>query len=416
MAAMESSGHRLRKRNKELQEIAPTAKARQRAAAETSNIPRYVVDLSLPPAQRYRHIAEDFKHQIVSLPVLFDEVVQSIHPRISVRRVRSAAQLLLRRIHDKEQDEELKGIHNVTGVHMYMLVAFNVLLDLFMGCTSGGFQITPKDEGSRMLHFRTLDWGMDALRQIVVHLDFIQQSGGPVYASSVTYVGYVGVLTGVKKGLSMSLNFRPNHDASTRLANFRFYFHHLLVLFGFQPSISSMLRQILLPSGARIKQQGASGQTLDSIQTFLPALPTTAAYLIFCDGDRTVTMEKDHHTAVVKSAEDFIAITNHDEAEELEPEKMKNERSKSNKALEVTGMTELAQESISRKLCTTRQWERSRSTSSRAGSKAMPRGLEKVTKLLKTYPITNEETHYAVVMDPKAGNVVWERRYLEPVN
>ena len=46
----------------------------------------------------------------------------------------------------------------------------------------------------------------------------------------------------------------------------------------------------------------------------------------------------------------------------------------------------------------------------------MPQGLEKVTKLLKTYPIANEETHYAVVMDPKAGNVVWERRYLEPVS
>ena len=413
---MESSGHRLRKRNTKPQASAPTAKARQRGAAETSNIPRYVVDLSLPPAQRYRHVAEDFKCQIVSLPVLFDEVVQSIHPRISVNAVRSAAQLLLRRVHDKEQNEELKGIHNVTGVHMYMLVAFNVLLDLFMGCTSGGFQITPKEEESRMLHFRTLDWGMDALRQIVVHLDFIQYSGGPVYASSVTYVGYVGVLTGVKKGLSMSLNFRPNHDASTRLANFRFYFHHLLVLFGFQPSISSVLRQMLLPRGAMTQQHGASGQTLDSIQTSLPTLPTTAAYLIFCDGDKTITMEKDHHTAMVKSAEDFIAITNHDEAEELEPEKMKNERSKSNKALKVTGMTELAEESISRKHCTTRQWERSRSKPSRPGSKAISRGLEKVTKLLKTYPITNEETHYAVVMDPKAGKVIWERRYLEPVN
>ena len=416
MATMESSGIRLRKRNVELEASAPAVKAKKRVAAETSNIPKYVIDLSLPPAERYRHVAQHFKFQVASLPVLFDEVVQSIHPRISVSAVRSAAQLLLRRVYDKEQNEELKGIHNVTGVRMYMLVAFNVLLDLFMGCTSGGFQINPKNEDSRMLHFRTLDWGMDALRQIVVHLDFIQYPGGPVYASSVTYVGYVGVLTGVTNGLSMSLNFRPNHDASTRLANFRLYFHHLMVLFGFRPSISSVLRQILLPRGALIKQHGASAQTLESIQTFLPTLPTTAAYLIFSDGDKTITMEKDHSAALVKSSEDFIAITNHDEAEELEPEKMKSERSKSHKALEVAGMTELAQESISRKHCTTRQWEKSRLKSSRIGSKATPKGLEKVTKLLKTYPITNEETHYAVVMDPKAGKVVWERRYLEPSN
>ena len=415
MATMQSSGIQLRKRNTELQASASAVKAKKRAAAETTNIPRYMIDLSLPPAERYRHVAEDFKCQIASLPILFDEVVQSIHPRISVSAVRSAARLLLRRLHDKEQNEELKGIRKVTGVRMYMLVAFNVLLDLFMGCTSGGFQITPENEDSRMLHFRTLDWGMDALRQIVVHLDFVRYPGGPVYASSVTYVGYVGVLTGVKEGLSMSLNFRPNHDASTQLANFRFYLHHLMVLFGFRPSISSVLRHILLSGDAPIQQHGASGQTLDSIKTFLPTLPTTAAYLIFSDGDETITMEKDHHTAVVKSSEDFIAITNHDEAEELEPEKMKSKRSESHKALEVTGMTELTEESISRKRCTTKQWERSRSKSSRVGSKAKAKGLERVTKLLKTYPITNEETHYAVVMDPKAGKVVWEMRYLEPL-
>lgn len=31
-----------------------------------------------------------------------------------------------------------------------------------------------------MLHFRTLDWGMDALRKVIVHLDFIQKPGGEV--------------------------------------------------------------------------------------------------------------------------------------------------------------------------------------------------------------------------------------------
>jgi len=34
-----------------------------------------------------------------------------------------------------------------------------------------------------------------------------------VIASTIGYVGFVGALTGVRKGLSVSLNFRPYHNA-----------------------------------------------------------------------------------------------------------------------------------------------------------------------------------------------------------
>jgi len=113
---------------------------------------------------------------------------------------------------------------------MHLLVAFNVLLDLFMGCTSGGTKLSSKN---MMLHFRTLDWGMDPLRKVIVQLEYIRDR--VKVASAITYVGYVGVLTGIRKELSMSLNFRPIHNASTWLASFRFYLHHALALFGFRP-------------------------------------------------------------------------------------------------------------------------------------------------------------------------------------
>ena len=91
--------------------------------------PRYTVDLSLPPRKRYQHIAADFKPQIATLPALFDEVVQDLRVRVSVERVRWLARLLLRRVYSKEESEELRGIQEVTGIEMYLLVAFNVLLD-----------------------------------------------------------------------------------------------------------------------------------------------------------------------------------------------------------------------------------------------------------------------------------------------
>ena len=142
--------------------------------------PHYTVDLSLPPRRRYRHIVADFKPQIADLPILFDEVVKDLRANVSVERVRWLARRLLRRVYNKEENEELRGIQEATGVEMYLLVAFNVLLDLFMGCTSGAARVKNDDNLTRMLHFRTLDWGMDALRKVIVHLDFVEKPGGGV--------------------------------------------------------------------------------------------------------------------------------------------------------------------------------------------------------------------------------------------
>ena len=41
---------------------------------------------------------------------------------------------------------------------MYLLVAFNLMLDTLMGCSSGGIRVRDPDtpSASRMLHYRTL--------------------------------------------------------------------------------------------------------------------------------------------------------------------------------------------------------------------------------------------------------------------
>ena len=253
---------------------------------EDFELPKYIIDLSLPPVRRYQHGATEFREQAAALPTLFDDMVLGWNPHAHVNGIRKLARLMLRRLHYKEENEELRGISQTTGIKMWLLVALNVLLDLFMGCTSGAARVGEEQDGTKMLHFRTLDWRMDPLRKLIVQLDFIRKPGDSIIASSVTYVGYVGVLTGVRKGLSMSLNFRPNHDRSGRLSNFRFYFHHLLVLLGYRPSMSSILRQQLLPLQTSSHRAKATTPTLESIEQTLPSTRTTAAYLIFSDGER----------------------------------------------------------------------------------------------------------------------------------
>lgn len=382
-------------------------------------IPTYRIDLSRPPARRYTELVCDFRDKIPHLTELFQEVVTGfgLPPKATTR----FARFFLRRLHSNEQTEEIRGISEASGVDMYLLVCLNTLLDLFMGCTSGGARVKMGRGGgsrqTRMLHFRTLDWDMDPLREVVVRLDFVNEPRGPVIARSITYVGFVGALTAVRPGLSLSLNFRPYHnDNHSRVSNLRFQYHRLLVLLGRRPSISSTLRSILLPS------KSSNGQRFDSLSTIeqrLPSLNSTAAYLIFSDGDETLVMEKDRVTAHTSTSSSFIVITNHDASCDNNPAAASDS---GNAKLTVTGMNELVEESQDRKQCIEAKWKKAESVFRRRrkdvnrgdADTAMSVTESQLVKWVEAWPTTNECTHYATIMDPVAGDFVYLKRYLEP--
>lgn len=182
--------------------------------AASEAIPCYRIDLDLPPQDRYTVLATELGPRMRAITPLFNDVLASVIPWASVRRmIEFLSSIFLRRIFSKEEKKELKGISKASGVDLYVLVALNVLLDSLLGCTSGGAAVRGKklkrtqsnigNEGdsARMMHFRTLDWGMDGLRDVLVVLEFVRsKSAEPekVLARSITYAGFVGVLTGVR--------------------------------------------------------------------------------------------------------------------------------------------------------------------------------------------------------------------------
>lgn len=228
-------------------------------------IPRFVVDLSRPPEHRYDHIVPHLQTQVDScdLSSIFDDLLHQFVGPVMAKGLGFVARIALRRVYRSEETAELAGIARAFGIPIHLLVAFNVLLDLLLGCTSGGVRAVDSEQQPassrtpRMLHFRTLDWGMDTLRKLTVQLDFVHFAGGPVVATSVTYLGYVGVLTGVRNGLSMSLNFRPHHSRNSLRERLAFRCHQALVVLGFRQSISSVLRGFLLDT--RAKNVGTPG-------------------------------------------------------------------------------------------------------------------------------------------------------------
>ncbi|KAL2276265.1 hypothetical protein FJTKL_01029 [Diaporthe vaccinii] len=191
------------------------------------NPPRLTINLSLPPEHRYDQAASLMK-QHLDLPRLFNSLLDDLTGPAIAAVLKIPIHLFMRQLHSDEEDAELGGISRATGVPRALLVMFNVFVDMLMGCTSGGARVTMPEheegdssrgcpEGSTpagagewstscMLHFRTLDWSGAKLRRIIIELDFVASEGGPVVARTLTYFGYVGVLTGVRRGLSVSLN------------------------------------------------------------------------------------------------------------------------------------------------------------------------------------------------------------------
>lgn len=399
--------------------------------------PRWTIDLSLPPKDRYRALARAYKDRVSGLVGLYNVLLRDLGlPGQSIRIINKLSKLLLRRVHDAVQTHELKGISEESGIDMYLLVAFNVLLDLLMGCTSGGVRCQglgqPTNEAS-MLHFRTLDWTMDPLRQVVVQLDFVRsRSPSPrtILASSITYVGFVGVLTGVRKDLSMSLNFRAVHDASTKMAEFRFYLHHLLVLLGLRPSIAAMMRGFLLGDGERViharrRSSGTSrAPSLTTIYETLSQKHTTSAYLIFCDGTRTISIDKDFRKAVLRQSRSFIATTNHDVVGHTTKQEENGAmlQPTTRAARNVVGLDEFLDESVDRLDCISRRWQRrvagvqarAKTTNPQDAEKTALRQHELISWIQK-YPTTNECTHYSTIMKPADGTVVWSKGYGTPI-
>jgi hypothetical protein len=286
-----------------------------------------------------------------------------------------------------------------------------------------------------MVHFRTLDWGMPSLRRVLVHLDFVLEPHGEVVASSITYAGLVGVLTGVRKGLSLSLNFRGVHDESHSLVgNLRYCGHLGMVLLGLRPSVSSLLRSYLVPRAHDKDNDYADGVAgLPSYEDIVREMScrdepvvSTACYLCFSSGYETTVIEKDLRTARLSSNTKFIVVTNADADVRQDGNGTRANAIADRTTSPATALDELIEDANERKACAEQNYRkllRRRSRSSRRGGNPdegsrstlrLPL-LQDIVELVQTYPTTNECTHFAAVMDPLAGEFSWCRYWREPI-
>jgi hypothetical protein len=198
----------------------------------------------------------------------------------------------------------------------------------------------------------------------------------------------------------VSFNFRGVHSCS----NARLRYHQLLVLLGFRPSIASYLRKTLFPENPSI--------TLATVSSALQEITSSPCYIILCSGTQTDVIERDLVTSKIRSDDQFIVHTNHDEKIHSVPGSSMDATKP--EALYVAAfLEEFMEDSKHRAVCFADRWAALKVLRENAVKKANYTSKPEEDKIsisvrllvewVKTYPTMNETTHFGCIMDPSAG-------------
>jgi len=176
------------------------------AVATCASPPKYVLNLNLPPDQRWSEIVTPHTDAIAKTISVLETWIPSPLRSTFLEIVSFVGSRVDSDLGDYGQ--ELRGIAQSVGVDLGDVVALNLAYELSALCTS---IVTPTETGT-LLHGRNLDFGdgsqfTQQLQNLTIQVEF--QLDGQVVFESATYAGYVGILTGMKPQMfSVTVNTR----------------------------------------------------------------------------------------------------------------------------------------------------------------------------------------------------------------
>lgn len=184
--------------------------------------PTYEVNLDLPPEQRWVEIGQLYAKPVTALITYIKSFILEFDPKL--KPLIAILENDLAKIVDslpKPYGDEMKGIANATGLPLGDIALYNIFYEIFTLCTS----IVGQDKQGNMYHARNLDFGLflgwdlkndtwllsEYLRPIIINVNYTRS--GVVKYKTVTFVGFVGVITGIKPNqYSFSMNERFKAD------------------------------------------------------------------------------------------------------------------------------------------------------------------------------------------------------------
>lgn len=164
----------------------------------------YTIDLDQPPSERWVALARQFQAQL-------SEVVKWVKtkiPRLALPVFELIGDYLEKHL-PASYAAEIKSIAAATGHTPAELFILNTYYDVMTSCTS----IVAAHSNGTVFHGRNLDYGIPGLQNITA--DILFTKGGKLLYRGTTYVGYVGLLTGLRPGaFSVSIDARHTKNGT----------------------------------------------------------------------------------------------------------------------------------------------------------------------------------------------------------
>jgi len=172
-------------------------------------VPTYVINLDLPPNQRWTEICSNSSYKTVMSGLL--DALEHFFDNSTI--IADMGKLINEFYFPTEYAQEIQGCAAAMGVEYGWLSWVNLGYEVSEGCTS----IVAQDPNGLIYHVRNMDfwdgiWLTDHLKNLTITIDY-QKSGKTLFYAT-SFAGYVGVLSGMKpNAFSISINTRyyPQH-------------------------------------------------------------------------------------------------------------------------------------------------------------------------------------------------------------
>lgn len=180
------------------------------------------IDMDKAPADRWTEVVTPLAKQIEAMIMGVVDLLP-VKLRTEIMTLLDAHADSICSAFPKPYGDEIAGIAKATGIDLGLLLLFNIAYELEGVCTS----IVAQDQNGEIYHARNLDFGLffgwdkanstwrlaEMLRPLLFNAVFV--SGGQELYRATVFGGYVGLLTGMKKGafsISVDTRFDSNLD------------------------------------------------------------------------------------------------------------------------------------------------------------------------------------------------------------
>lgn len=166
-------------------------------------IKRYVVSLDEDPSTRWDKVIDDNRKQL-------DDAMKELNGLIPSGILFYIVSLILELcvyLNIVMYSKEIKAISKKTKISIGKLVLLQLYYELNAHCTS---IVSRSDRGLCLT--RTMDWDLMLLKDLTIEVVF-RSKGRDIFIAT-SWVGYVGIFTGLRPGeFAVSLNYRRTNDS-----------------------------------------------------------------------------------------------------------------------------------------------------------------------------------------------------------